>query len=174
MNDYSNVHWHNKRIGRIFYGMKQRCYNSSERSYRWYGARGIKICDEWLRNPMAFEEWSLDNGYSDELTIDRINEDEDYSPDNCRWVSPIDNSKYKSTTSLIDVDGEVHTGREWADVLGIGTNTINTYIRKYGLKNTIQFIRLYRLNPGMKLKCKQSYYDLYMENDNFNTQKIAS
>ena len=50
--------------------MKQRCYNPNEKSYKWYGAKGIKICDEWINSPKSFEEWSLQNGYNDNLTID--------------------------------------------------------------------------------------------------------
>lgn len=156
------IEWENNRIHKIFNGMKQRCYNEQERAYRWYGAKGIKICDEWLNNPKSFEEWSLQNGYADNLTIDRIKEEKDYSPDNCRWVTLIDNAKYKSTTSLIEVDGEVHTGKDWAKMLGLGINRINIYMREYGYDNTVNFIKKYIGNPGLKPKAKQSYYDLYM------------
>lgn len=85
-----------------------------------------------------------------------------YCPGNCRWIPLIDNSKYKSSTSLINVDGEVHTGREWASLLGFGVNQINKYIREYGLDNTIEFIQRRLNNPELKPKAKQSYYDLYM------------
>lgn len=142
--------------------MKDRCYNKNNKSYRCYGARGIKVCDEWMRNPESFESWSLTNGYDDNLTIDRVNENGDYSPDNCRWVTSEDNSKYKSTTSIIDVDGTIHTGKDWAKTLGLGVNIINTYIRKYGLDNTIEFIKRYMNNPRIERKPNQSYYDLYM------------
>ena len=154
--------WENGRIGNIFRGMKQRCYNKDDHAYRWYGAKGIKICDEWLDNPKSFEDWALANGYQDNLTIDRIKEDKDYSPDNCRWITGEDNAKYKSTTSLIEIDGEVHTGTDWAKKLGFGVNTINKYIRKYGLESTIEFIKKYMANPSLKPKSRQSYYDLYM------------
>jgi hypothetical protein len=143
--------------------MKDRCYNSNDKSYRWYGAKGIQIYDEWIENPKSFEDWAVENGYDDSLTIDRINENKDYCPENCRWVTLEDNSKYKSSTSLISVDGETHTGRDWAQVLGLGVNTINMYVRKYGLYNTIEFIRRYKKNPTLKPKLKnQSYYSLYM------------
>ena len=154
--------WQNKRIGKIFQGMKARCYNSNDKAYRWYGAKGIKIYNEWLENPKLFEDWALTHGYQDDLTIDRINEDEDYCPNNCQWITGVDNAKYKSTTSLITVNNETHTGKDWATILGLGINIINTYIRKYGLNNTIQFIERYLKNPGLKPKNKQSYYDLYM------------
>lgn len=162
-----NIHWNNRRIGNIFGGIKTRCYDKNDKAYRWYGAKGIKICDEWMNNPKLFEEWAINNGYADNLTIDRINENKNYCPENCQWITIKRNAKYKSTTSLINIDGEIHTGREWADILHLGTNIINTYIRKYGEENTKDFIRKYLRNPGNKPKSKQSYYDLYMNNQDF-------
>ena len=158
------IKWDNNRIKGIFHGMKQRCYNDKDESYKWYGAKNIKIYDEWLKNPKSFEEWALQNGYKDNLTIDRINENKDYTPDNCRWITSVNNTKYKSTTSVIDIDGEVHTGRDWSKILGFGENRINTYVRKYGIENTIIFIKKYLKNPNLIPKANQSYYDLYMNN----------
>ena len=88
----SDISWSNKRLQSIFKHMKQRCYVDSVRDYRWYGEKGIKICDEWLNNPQSFEAWALSNGYNDTLTIERKEEDKDYCPENCRWVTPSDNS----------------------------------------------------------------------------------
>lgn len=121
--------------------MKKRCYNSKEEDFRWYGGKGIKICDEWINNPETFQEWALLNGYKDDLTIDRIDENKNYSPENCRWIPLINNSKYKSTTHLIDVDGETHTGREWSELLELGINTINKYLREYDKEIVKDFIR---------------------------------
>lgn len=160
----SPVKWENKRIETIFLGMKRRCYSKNDKSYKWYGQKGIKICNEWLNNPKAFETWSLQNGYKDTLTIDRIDEHKGYCPENCRWVTDVQNAKYKSTTSLINVDGEIHTGRDWSKILGFGINTINRYIRKYGLDNTIEFIRRYLKNPELRLTISnnKNVYKLYM------------
>lgn len=156
-----------ERIKRIFRTMKQRCYNPNSKDYRWYGEKGIKICDEWLNNPKLFEEWSISHGYQEDLTIDRIDENKGYYPENCRWITRQDNTKYKSTTSLINVNGEIHTGKEWSYILNLGTNTINKYIRKYGLVNTIEFIKRYKANPNLQRNCmNQSYYDLYMNDVN--------
>ena len=154
--------WENNRIGKIFRGMKRRCYNENDKSYQWYGAKGIKICDEWMTNPKLFEDWSLSHGYSDDLTIDRIYEDKDYSPDNCRWIPNITNAKYKSTTSYICVNGVTHSGTDWSKILGFGSTLINKYVNKYGLDNTIIFIDKYMNNPNLIPKSNQSYYDLYM------------
>lgn len=155
--------WNNKRLKSIFDNIVQRCYNPNNKSYRWYGAKGVGICEEWINNPKSFEEWALHNGYNDGLTIDRINENEDYSPNNCRWVSNVENAKYKSTTSIINVNGEIHSGKDWAKILGVSTNLINKYIRKYGLDNTIEFIKRYLSNPSLDSnKTTRCIYDLYM------------
>lgn len=159
---FNKYTWDNKRIGNIFKGMKGRCYDKNDKSYKWYGEKGIKICDEWLNNPKLFEEWAFNNGYSDNLTIDRIDENKNYCPENCRWITLENNSKYKSTTSLIEVNGVVHGGKDWAKLLGFGVNLINNYVRKYGLENTIEFIKRFQTNPNLKAKGNQSYYDLYM------------
>ena len=75
------------RLKNIWHGMKQRCYNPNRPNYRYYGGRGITICDEWLNSFQAFSAWSMDNGYQDELSIDRIDYNGNYEPSNCRWVS---------------------------------------------------------------------------------------
>lgn len=159
---FYNYKWNNKRIGHIFSDIKNRCYNKNCKDYRWYGAKGIKVYDKWINNPKLFEEWALENGYADNLTIDRINSNKDYCPSNCRWITLEDNAKYKSTTSLIEVNGIIHTGKDWAKILGFGVNLINNYIRKYGLENTVEFIKRFQENPALKPKGNQSYYDLYM------------
>lgn len=86
--DMNTTHNHSKtRLYSIWSGMKTRCYNTKRHDYRWYGARGVTVCDEWLHDFAAFEAWALSNGYSDDLTIDRIDCDAGYAPDNCRWVT---------------------------------------------------------------------------------------
>lgn len=159
-----NMVWKNKRLGAIFRGMKRRCYSKNDKEYRFYGEKGIDICYEWLDDPHQFEDWALSHGYADDLTIDRIDSGKGYSPDNCRWISQQDNSRYKSTTSLIDVDGESHTGRDWAGILGLGCNMINKYIRKHGVENTTEFIRRYRKNPELRdqYPVQKSLYSTYM------------
>lgn len=156
-----SIRWKDKRLCNIFKGMKIRCYNPNDRSYRWYGAKGIKICNEWLDSPLLFEKWSLENGYSKNLTIDRIDENKDYSPSNCRWVTLNNNSKYKSTTKETIVDSIRHTGREWADVLSIGTNTINKMLREYPEEQVVEFIHRRLQDKTKTRKSHQTWMNVY-------------
>lgn len=153
--------WKNKRVGIIFTHMVGRCYNSKDKAYRWYGGKGIKVCDEWLQNPKSFEDWALNNGYKNNLTIDRKDSNKDYSPENCRWITFEDNSKYKSTTRVIEVDGIKRTGREWAIVLNFGCNIINTLCRKYPENLVKKLIRRRLSNPNLKRKPRQSWMNAY-------------
>lgn len=83
------------RLYRILHDMKNRCYRKSYHAFNHYGGRGITVCDEWLNSFEAFRDWALANGYADNLTIDRIDNDKGYSPDNCRWVTMAEQNRNK-------------------------------------------------------------------------------
>lgn len=121
----------NTRLYKIWISMKERCYNPARNNYYLYGGRGITICDEWL-NFENFYHWSIDNKYSNELTIDRIDNDLDYSPSNCRWVTNREQANNKRNNRIIEYNKERHTLEEWSRITGIASNTIRMRIDKYG------------------------------------------
>ena len=157
----TNFQWKNKRLRHIFKGMEARCYNKNDKAYRWYGAKGIKIYQEWLNNYISFENWALSNGYQDDLTIDRIDENKDYCPENCRWITGSDNAKYKSTTYILTVDGISHTGKEWPKSLNLGISTINKMLRKYDEELVKEFICRRLANPNLTRKSHQTWMNVY-------------
>lgn len=153
----------NHRILHTFVQMKKRCNDENSKDFRFYGARGIKVCDEWMKDPKRFEEWALSNGYEDSLTIDRIDPRKGYCPENCRWISSEDNSRYKSTTITMTVNSQEKTGRQWAQFIGVGQNTINAYRRTYGMEKTEEFIEYVLSNGLPKRITNQSYMDAFMK-----------
>ena len=113
------------RLRGILNGMKTRCNNPRRKDYTRYGGNGISVCDEWngANGFENFYNWSIENGYSDDFSIDRINGSLGYSPDNCRWVSPSEQSRNRSTNRLIEYNGEVKTLIEWAEIAGVRKDT---------------------------------------------------
>lgn len=83
------------RLYSIYLGMIDRCRRKNNHAYKYYGGRGIKVCDEWLENYLVFKEWAINNGYQNNLTIDRINVNGNYEPDNCRWITIQDQQRNK-------------------------------------------------------------------------------
>ena len=84
------------RLYRIYKNMKNRCNNSKTPCYRFYGGKGIRICDEWLENPKAFIDWSLSHGYADNLTIERKDSNKGYCPENCEWITQSEQARRAS------------------------------------------------------------------------------
>lgn len=111
------------RLQEIFYSMKKRCYNPNCSRYKYYGAKGITICDEWLNNPNKFYQWSLSNGYNDKLTIDRIDNNKGYEPNNCRWVSQKLQANNKSNNHFVTYKGKRKTVAQWCEELNLNYGT---------------------------------------------------
>lgn len=109
----------NERLVNIFKGMKQRCYYAQHERYKSYGGRGIKICDEWLNDRKKFYDWALSNGYKDNLSIDRIDVDGDYEPNNCRWVTMKVQQNNRTNNRKIIINGKTKTASQWAEEYGI-------------------------------------------------------
>jgi len=95
------------RLQKIRHGMIRRCYNKTFKSYKDYGFRGIIVCNEWLNDFNSFYRWSMENGYTGLLTIDRIDNDKGYSPDNCRWITKRENCRNKKYIIGIDKVREI-------------------------------------------------------------------
>ena len=120
------------RLYAIYSNMRQRCLNEDNRAYKWYGGRGISICLEWLDSFQKFYEWAIENGYSDKLTLDRIDSDGNYEPSNCRWVTIKEQQNNKRSNHLFTYNGETHNLREWSELTGINYGTLKNRLCRYG------------------------------------------
>lgn len=114
----------NSRIYRIYRGIISRCYKKYSSSYDRYGGRGIKIFQEWLDDFMNFYNWSMENGYSENLSIDRIDPNGNYCPENCRWSTAKEQANNTRSTIFLTYNGETKSASEWAEITGISRNTI--------------------------------------------------
>ena len=112
------------RLYKIFNGMKDRCYNHHNANYARYGGRGITICNEWRCDFAAFREWAMSHGYADDLSIDRIDNDRGYSPDNCRWADAKTQCNNFTRNHRITVNGQTHTMAEWSRLTGVHASAI--------------------------------------------------
>ena len=131
-NPKPNKHGHSREpLFNIWYLMKQRCENANNKSFHNYGGRGIKVCSEWdddIPGYEAFRDWSLANGYRAGLTIDRIDNDKDYSPDNCRWVDKTIQARNTRRNIWIEYNGVKKLACEWAYELNIPYKTFMSRI----------------------------------------------
>ena len=104
---------------KVWANMNERCTNASLNNYKRYGGRGIKVCEEWSADVSKFIEWSMENGYRNGLSIDRIDNDKDYEPSNCKWSTRKEQARNTSTNVFIDFGGKNMTIAEWSEKLGI-------------------------------------------------------
>lgn len=146
-----------KRLRNIFGNMKARCLNSQNPSYKYYGGRGIKIYDDWLKNSNSFIEWALKNGYSDELTIDRIDNKGNYEPKNCRWVSQEIQMNNKRNNHIIFYKNEKYTISQFCKKFNLNYNTINARINEYSYTNPEDLLKpklVEKIKKAQRMKTK--------------------
>lgn len=110
--------------------MRQRCFNPNDHAYRHYGARGISICEEW-NDFLVFKQWALENGYRDDLTIDRIDVYGNYEPSNCRWADLNTQANNKTTSHYLEYNGKKQTIAQWAKEMNIPIGTLHKRITKF-------------------------------------------
>ena len=125
----------NTRLYGIWKGMNRRCASPREKSYRNYGGRGITVCDSWKNNFLAFEEWALENGYSDTLTLDRIDVNGDYCPENCRWLSRKMQNRNTRKTHYLTYEGVTKPIIDWAEAYHVPYGTL---IARLGMGWTVK------------------------------------
>ena len=110
----------------VWKGIKARCCCKTNKYYKRYGLRGIKVCKEWSEDFFSFWKWAIENGYKQGLTIDRINNNGDYCPQNCRWADVYQQANNKRTNILITYKGKTKTLKEWCRTLSLNySRTLN-------------------------------------------------
>lgn len=117
------------RIGRIWRAMINRCRSELNPNYRHYGERGIIVCSEWI-DYHNFHDWALDNGYKDNLTIERKNVDGNYEPENCKWATMKEQENNRTNNHLITFIGKTQTLQQWSEETGIARETLSSRIRR--------------------------------------------
>lgn len=129
----SKHHLTNSKLHKIWTGIKQRCFNRNNKSYKFYGERNIKMCKEWNDDFCKFMEWAINNGYKDGLSIERINVNGNYEPSNCKWIPR--NEQYLNTrkVQIIEYNGEKNTINYFSNKYDIAHSTFRRYL-KQGMK----------------------------------------
>lgn len=141
--------WKNP-IYRVWAGIKKRCLDKNYVNYKHYGGRGIEICDEWKNSSVTFINWAINNGYQKGLQIDRIDNDGNYSPENCRFVTVKINNRNTRRTKIISYLGETKSLAEWCELLELNYYFIyNRLWLGWDFQDAISKPKLYR--PKFKI-----------------------
>ena len=114
----------------IWQAMRRRCYDDKNISFQHYGGRGITVCEEWKLSFESFQAWSLQNGYEEGLSIDRIDVNGNYEPNNCRWVAKTLQSSNRRDSVWLTFKGETKILTDWADILSINQSAIRERLRR--------------------------------------------
>ncbi len=134
------------RIYKTWQNMKSRCNNPNASKYYLYGGKGIKVCEEWENDFLSFYNWAMNNGYKEELTLDRINPDKDYCPENCKWATYKEQNSHLSGKAMeifseviIEYKGEQLNMTEWAKRLGLKPKTLHSrYQRGWTIERMLE------------------------------------
>ena len=118
------------RLYRIYNNMKTRCYNPNSKAYEYYGGRGVKICVEWLNDFSTFKAWAISHGYRDDLTIERLNVDGDYEPNNCIWATYKIQANNMRSNHLVTICGVTKNLTEWSEYYGINVKTVRDRLKR--------------------------------------------
>ena len=124
----------NYRLWTVWRNMKARCYNHNNHGYKDYGGRGIKIYSLWLKHFLYFYDWAIENGYQDDLTIERIDVNGNYEPNNCKWISKKEQMRNKRNSHNITFNGETKCLEEWSNIY-----KINSKVIKFRMDNGMTF-----------------------------------
>ena len=120
------------RLYHTWSGMIQRCTNKNDKYYYNYGGRGIKVCDDWKKDFVSFKDWALENGYSEDLFIDRIDNDKGYFPDNCRWATRRQQqNNLRCNVKYQFADGRILTNSDMCKILSVSKNTVDNRIKSH-------------------------------------------
>ena len=130
---YNHSKWHNNPIVHIFSGMWQRCYDKNLKGYKDYGGRGIAICDEWLNDRTKFYEWAYQNGYKKGLSIERIDNNKNYEPSNCKFIPKNEQARNRRMNVKITLNGQTKYLFEWLEEYGIKRSSAKSLKRRYNL-----------------------------------------
>ena len=118
------------RLYYIYDNMMRRCYNEKSEKYNNYGARGIIVCDEWKNSRDEFFKWAIESGYKEDLTIDRIDVNGNYYPENCRWSNQKEQANNRTSNKTATYNNETHTISEWSEIVGIPAKTIYSRLKR--------------------------------------------
>lgn len=118
-----------QKIYRIWGGIVARCHIPSQSGYKRYGGRGISVCDEWRKDFVQFYNWAIQNGYREDLTIERVDCNGDYSPQNCKWIPRSEQCNNTRQSHFITIDGKTLTIKQWSKEIGISDKVIRCRLR---------------------------------------------
>lgn len=120
----------NTRLYVTWDNMKARCYRKHNAYYKNYGGRGIAVCEEWKNDFKAFYEWSIANGYTDKLTLDRIDNNGNYEPSNCRWIDMKQQARNRRSNKIYTINGKTHCLAEWCEIYNMSYDKVKQRLNK--------------------------------------------